>query len=97
MWLSVWRYTSSSNRESDFPCIFPYKQGMFPRAERGVDWIHRHTELAEGKGIGYPAYLIETLIQLAGWRGARVADSDGLENRCPRKGTVGSNPTLSAT
>ena len=29
-------------------------------------------------------------------RGARVADSDGLENRCPRKGTVGSNPTLSA-
>src|SRR5205809_5225613 len=30
------------------------------------------------------------------WRGARVADSDGLENRCPRKGTVGSNPTLSA-
>ena len=25
-----------------------------------------------------------------------MADSDGLENRCPRKGTVGSNPTLSA-
>src|SRR5438445_12708077 len=30
------------------------------------------------------------------WRGARVADSDDLENRCPRKGSVGSNPTLSA-
>ena len=29
-------------------------------------------------------------------RGARVADRDGLENRCARKGTVGSNPTLSA-
>jgi hypothetical protein len=26
-----------------------------------------------------------------------VVDWDGLENRCARKGTVGSNPTLSAT
>ncbi len=25
-----------------------------------------------------------------------MADGDGLENRCPRKGTVGSNPTPSA-
>ena len=25
-----------------------------------------------------------------------MADRDGLENRCARKGTVGSNPTLSA-
>ena len=30
-------------------------------------------------------------------RGARVVDRAGLENRCARKGTVGSNPTLSAT
>jgi hypothetical protein len=30
-------------------------------------------------------------------RGARVVESGGLENRCSRKGTVGSNPTLSAT
>ena len=29
-------------------------------------------------------------------RGDRVADGDGLENRCPCKGTVGSNPTPSA-
>ena len=29
-------------------------------------------------------------------RGVRVADGDGLENRCSRKGTVGSNPTPSA-
>ena len=29
-------------------------------------------------------------------RGVRVAYGDGLENRCPRKGTVGSNPTPSA-
>ncbi len=29
-------------------------------------------------------------------RGARVADRGGLENRCPCKRTVGSNPTLSA-
>ena len=30
-------------------------------------------------------------------RGARVVDWGGLENRCARKGTVGSNPTLSAS
>ncbi len=29
-------------------------------------------------------------------RGVRVAYGDGLENRCPRKRTVGSNPTPSA-
>src|SRR5262245_58249540 len=29
-------------------------------------------------------------------RGARVAESGGLENRCTLTGTVGSNPTLSA-
>jgi tRNA(adenine34) deaminase len=29
-------------------------------------------------------------------RGARVAESGGLENRCPGNWTVGSNPTLSA-
>ena len=29
-------------------------------------------------------------------RGVRVVYGDGLENRCPRKGTVGSNPTPSA-
>lgn len=30
-------------------------------------------------------------------RGARVVESDGLENRCTLTGTVGSNPTLSAS
>jgi hypothetical protein len=30
-------------------------------------------------------------------RGARVVDRDGLENRCTFTGTVGSNPTLSAS
>jgi hypothetical protein len=30
-------------------------------------------------------------------RGARVVESAGLENRCTLTGTVGSNPTLSAT
>ena len=30
-------------------------------------------------------------------RGARVVESGGLENRCTRKRTVGSNPTLSAS
>lgn len=30
------------------------------------------------------------------WRGARAAESDGLENRCGGNLTVGSNPTPSA-
>ena len=30
------------------------------------------------------------------WRDARVAESDGLENRCGCTPTVGSNPTPSA-
>ncbi len=30
------------------------------------------------------------------WRGARVVDRGGLENRCACERTVGSNPTLSA-
>jgi hypothetical protein len=30
-------------------------------------------------------------------RGARVVESGGLENRCALPGTVGSNPTLSAS
>ncbi len=30
-------------------------------------------------------------------RGAGVVERGGLENRCTRKGTVGSNPTLSAS
>ena len=30
------------------------------------------------------------------WRDARVAESDGLENRCGCMPTVGSNPTPSA-
>ncbi len=30
-------------------------------------------------------------------RGARAVESAGLESRCARKGTVGSNPTLSAS
>src|SRR5204863_7468280 len=31
------------------------------------------------------------------WRGGRVVDGGGLENHCTRKGTGGSNPSLSAT
>jgi hypothetical protein len=30
------------------------------------------------------------------WRGGRVVDGGGLENHCTRKGTGGSNPSLSA-
>jgi hypothetical protein len=35
-------------------------------------------------------------IMLDNWRGARVDDWGGLENRCGFRPTVGSNPTLSA-
>ena len=31
------------------------------------------------------------------WKGVRVVDGNGLENRRAGNGTVGSNPTLSAT
>ena len=36
------------------------------------------------------------IILLATRRGARVVEWDGLENRCARKRTEGSNPSLSA-
>ena len=36
------------------------------------------------------------IILMKYWRGDRVAECAGLENRCRRKATVGSNPTLSA-
>ena len=38
----------------------------------------------------------KSIIQAAQWRGARVDDWGGLENRCGFRVTVGSNPTLSA-
>src|SRR6185312_3886631 len=53
--------------------------------------------LGGGRGKGYfprPSSHFDRV--LAPRRGARVVDRDGLENRCARKGTVGSNPTLSA-
>jgi hypothetical protein len=40
------------------------------------------------------AFWIVPLLEF--WRGVRVAYGGGLENRCSRKGTVGSNPTPSA-
>ncbi len=36
-------------------------------------------------------------VEFVSRRGVRVADGGGLENRCYRKVTVGSNPTPSAT
>ena len=35
-------------------------------------------------------------VEFEAGRGVRVVYGDGLENRCPCKGTVGSNPTPSA-
>jgi hypothetical protein len=43
-------------------------------------------------GVGYEP----TLVFAVGWRGGRVVDGSGLENRRTRKGTGGSNPSLSA-
>jgi hypothetical protein len=43
-------------------------------------------------GRAVPAYKAATAR-----RGAGAVDRDGLENRCTLTGTVGSNPTLSAT
>jgi hypothetical protein len=40
--------------------------------------------------------LTENMQVKPAWRDARVAESDGLENRCGLTPTVGSNPTPSA-
>ena len=40
--------------------------------------------------------LCRKLVKSEARRGVRVAYGDGLENRCSRKRTVGSNPTPSA-
>ncbi len=45
------------------------------------------------RALPHPAELCTIL---AAWRGARAADRAALEMPCARKGTVGSNPTLSA-
>ena len=47
------------------------------------------------EGVRY-GQLIQSDQLNATWRDARVAESDGLENRCGLTPTVGSNPTPSA-
>jgi|GEM_PF-6758936 hypothetical protein len=53
------------------------------------DWLARCAEY-------FVALHSQLCRSVALWRGARVVESVGLENRCSRKTTVGSNPTLSA-
>lgn len=59
--------------------------------------------LASGVGLGYvppPPMTADTLCRFIFFgtlrRGAGAVERGGLENRCTREGTVGSNPTLSA-
>ena len=51
---------------------------------------------ARAQSIGGAGSAGQSAARIPSRRGARVVDWDGLENRCARKGTVGSNPTLSA-
>ena len=46
-------------------------------------------------GRKFPIYC-KDMIKFSFGRGVRVVYGDGLENRCSRQGTVGSNPTPSA-
>ena len=48
-------------------------------------------DIGHSFGIEY----LKSLVRV-GRRSARADESDGLENRCGRKATVGSNPTSSA-
>jgi hypothetical protein len=52
-------------------------------------------EAAQISGIA-PVPLATRVTPRCTWRSARADESDGLENRCGRKATVGSNPTSSA-
>ena len=65
---------------------------------------HRFDESLEGtpneipqENVGKIAMRCGFAVEFEAGRGVRVVYGDGLENRCPRKGTVGSNPTPSAT
>ena len=66
----------------------------------------KHPPLFESKSMPSPnletpcersSNYVKLRVLLALGRGARVAESDGLENRSRGNSTVGSNPTLSAT
>jgi hypothetical protein len=54
-------------------------------------------KVSRGEGIIVTAKIVLTFAVLFKWRDARAVDWGGLENRCPRKWTQGSNPCLSAT
>ena len=53
----------------------------------GVNGAAANPKVAPRDLIGY---------RIRTWRGAGEVERGGLENRCPRKWTVGSNPTPSA-
>src|SRR5690625_5267412 len=68
-------------------------RGMSARHFPSKDWCltYLHRGVARTACTGYMASSRSLR------RGAGAVERGGLENRCTRKGTVGSNPTLSAT
>ena len=85
-------------------CSLPGLAGLKARiVARGPGFTHDRSRgrgilLARGGGRGTPArYDPRSPNQEVSRRGARVVESAGLESRCSRKATVGSNPTLSAS
>ena len=66
-----------------------------------IDIIDFKTErcrntLKYAKHIYLKLFFINTKVKIfVSWRGARVVDRGGLENRCSFAGTQGSNPCLS--
>ena len=73
------------------------RKGLAAR-NRAVPSQGGHAGFATGMLAGHRLHLYNAPARFPAGprRGARVVDRGGLENRCARKGTVGSNPTLSA-
>ena len=73
------------------PAVRSARRGARPGRSREDSGTFGHT--IGHSGLTKPLQVV----YLRGRRGAGVVEQDGLENRCTCKGTVGSNPTLSAS
>ena len=68
-----------------------------PVARRFDEGLEGTQNEVSQENVGKIAIRYGFAVEFEAGRGVRVVYGDGLENRCPRKGTVGSNPTPSAT
>lgn len=102
------RYVGSAQNAQER--LHQHNQGRTPFNRTGIPWVWIHTESYESRstayrrerflksGVGRNGSTNSFLAFVAQirWKGARVVESAGLENRCGLRATVGSNPTPSA-